>query len=259
MTNTILVRDVMSKPVTVAKSVPVTDALDKMLDVGMDPLIVVHNDEVVGTISRHKIVEKLGAKHSSEVSPTAIHVSNTVDDDFTFIYDDQEVDVLIPLLQERYKLAVVYDSDNNLIGQVNSSDILSKMIPDGDLASVMERAQFIEAGERMVHLRRRMIDENISRFIVMNDGKMSGIVSETDVAVAVLKFRESVGDRHQEHQVRNILVQDIMTASVQSIEMGSPVSKVVDLMCTKNFSSVPVTEKGKIVGIVTRQSLIQAL
>nr|WP_319540207.1 CBS domain-containing protein [uncultured Methanospirillum sp.] len=259
MTNTILVRDVMSKPVTVAKSVPVTDALDKMLDVGMDPLIVVHNDEVVGTISRHKIVEKLGAKHSSEVSPTAIHVSNTVDDDFTFIYDDQEVDVLIPLLQERYKLAVVYDSDNNLIGQVNSSDILSKMIPDGDLASVMERAQFIEAGERMVHLRRRMIDENISRFIVMNDGKMSGIVSETDVAVAVLKFRESVDDRHQEHQVRNILVQDIMTASVQSIEMGSPVSKVVDLMCTKNFSSVPVTEKGKIVGIVTRQSLIQAL
>jgi len=259
MTNTILVRDVMSKPVTVAKSVPVTDALDKMLDVGMDPLIVVHNDEVVGTISRHKIVEKLGAKHSSEVAPTAIHVSNTVDDDFTFIYDDQEVDVLIPLLQERYKLAVVYDSDNKLIGQVNSSDILSKMVPEGDLASVMERAQFIEAGERMVHLRRRMIDENISRFIVMNDGKMSGIVSETDVAVAVLKFRESVDDRHQEHQVRNILVQDIMTASVQSIEMGSPVSKVVDLMCTKNFSSVPVTEKGKIVGIVTRQSLIQAL
>jgi len=259
MTNTILVRDVMSKPVTVAKSVPVTDALDKMLDVGMDPLIVVHNDEVVGTISRHKIVEKLGAKHSSEVSPTAIHVSNTVDDDFTFIYDDQEVDVLIPLLQERYKLAVVYDSDNKLIGQVNSSDILGKMIPDGDLASVMERAQFIEAGERMVHLRRRMIDENISRFVVMNDGKMSGIVSETDVAVAVLKFRESVDDRHQEHQVRNILVQDIMTPSVQSIEMGTPVSKVVDLMRTKNFSSVPVTEKGKVVGIVTRQSLIQAL
>lgn len=96
MTNTILVRDVMSKPVTVSKSVPVTDALDKMLNVGIDPLIVVHNDEVVGTVSRHKMAEKLGAKHSSEVAPTAIHVSNTIDDDFTFIYDDQEIDVLIP-------------------------------------------------------------------------------------------------------------------------------------------------------------------
>lgn len=259
MTNTILVRDVMSKPVTVAKSVPVTEALDKMLDVGMDPLIVVHNDEVVGTVSRHKIVEKLGAKHSTEVSPNAIHVSNTVDDDFTFIYDDQEVDVLIPLLQERYKLAVVYDSDNKLIGQVNSGDILKKMSPEGDLASVMERVQFIDSGERMVHLRRKMIDENIARFVVMNEGKMAGIVSETDVAVALLKFRDSVDDRHQEHQVRNILVQDIMTASVQSVEMGSPLAKVIDLMCTKNFSSVPVTENGKVVGLVTRQSLIQAL
>lgn len=259
MTNTILVRDVMSKPVTVAKSVPVTDALDKMLDVGIDPLIVVHNDEVVGTVSRHKIVEKLGAKHSSEVSPTAIHVSNTIDDDFTFIYDDQEIDVLIPLLQERYKLAVVYDLDNKLIGQVNSADILGKIKPDGDLSSVMERAHSIEAGERMVHLRRRMLDENISRFVVMSEGKMAGIVSETDVAVALLKFRDSVDDRHQEHQVRNILVQDIMTASVQSVEVGTSVSDVINKMLAKNYSSMPVTENGKVVGLVTRQSLIQAL
>jgi predicted transcriptional regulator len=259
MTNTIFVRDVMSKPVTIAKSVPVTDALDKMLDVGIDPLIVVHNDEVVGTVSRHKMAEKLGAKHSSEISPTAIHVSNTIDDDFTFIYEDQEVDVLIPLLQERYKLAVVYDLDNKLIGQVNSGDILAKMQPEGDLASVMGRAQFIEAGERMVHLRRRMLDEKISRFVVMSEGKMAGIVSETDVAVALLKFRESVDDRHQEHQVRNILVQDIMSSSVQSVEVGSSVDDVVSLMLTKNYGGVPVTDNGKVIGLVTRQSLIQAL
>jgi len=259
MTNTILVRDVMSKPVTVAKSVPVTEALDKMLDVGIDPLIVVHNDEVVGTVSRHKIAEKLGAKHSTEISPTAIHVSNTIDDDFTFIYEDQEVDVLIPLLQERYKLAVVYDGENRLVGQVSSGDILGKMKPEGELATMMEKVQFIEAGERMVHLRRRMIDEKISRFVVMAGGKMAGIVSETDVAVALLKFRESVDDRHQEHQVRNILVQDIMTAAVQSVEVGTEVEKVIGMMITRNFSSVPVTDNGKVVGLVTRQSLIQAL
>lgn len=47
-------------------------------------------------VSRHKIADKLGAKHSM-ISPTGIHVSNTIDDDFTFIYEDQEVDVSIPL------------------------------------------------------------------------------------------------------------------------------------------------------------------
>jgi CBS domain-containing protein len=88
---------------------------------------------------------------------------------------------------------------------------------------------------------------------------MAGIVSETDVAVALRKFRESVDDRHQEHQVRNILVQDIMTTGVQSVEIGSPVEKVIGMMLARNFGSVPVTDNGKVIGLVTRQSLIQAL
>lgn len=259
MTNTILVRDVMSKPVTIAKSAPVTDALDKMLDVGIDPLIVIHNDEVVGTVSRFKIAEKMGARHSSEVAPTAIHVSNTIDTKFTMVYEDQELDVLIPLLQNEAKMAVVYNTDNKLVGQVTYGDLLSKIQPEGGAVQVMESMSSIDAGERLVHLRRRMMDENISRFVVMNDGKMAGIVSETDVAIAVTKFREVVDDRHQEHQIRNVLIKDIMTPSVLSVEKSASVSDVISLMQQKKISGVPVTDGGKVLGMVTRHSLIQAL
>lgn len=259
MTNTIYVRDVMSKPVTIAKSAPVTEALDKMLDIGIDPLIVTHHNEVVGTVSRHKIVEKLGARHSSEVSPTTIHVSNTIDTDFTIIYEDQEVDVLIPLLQSDAKVAIVYDTDNKLIGQVTYMDLLSKMIPDGGLKGVIERHHYIDAGERMVHLRRRMVDEKISRFIVMYENRMAGLVSETDVAVALTKFRESVDDRHQEHQIRNILVKDIMSSPVLGVEHSSSIEEIVALMISKKIGGIPVTENGKVTGLITRESLIKAL
>lgn len=259
MTNTILVRDVMTKPVTVAKSVPVTEALDKMLDNGLDPLIVLHHDEVVGTVSRQKIVEKLGAKHSSEVSPTAIHVSNTIDSEFTIVYEDQEIDVLIPLLQNQAKLAVVYNTENQLIGQVAYVDLLSRMIPDGNLETVMERHHIIDAGERMVHLRRKMVDEKVARYLVMEENKLAGLVSETDVAVALTRFRGTVDDRHQEHQIRNILVRDIMSAPVISVETNVQVKDVVKKMLSRNIGSLPVTDNGKIVGIVTRESLIRAL
>jgi len=259
MTNTILVRDVMAKPVTVAKSIPVTEALDKMLDTGLDPLVVTHRDEVVGTVSRQKIVEKLGARHSSEVSPTAIRVSNTIDDEFTIVYEDQDIDVLIPLLQSEAKMAIVYDEDNKLVGQVTYGDLLAKMVPEGDLASVTDPHHAIEAGERMVHLRRKMVDEKIARYVVMADNKVAGLVSETDVAVAVIRFREVVDDRHQEHQVRNILVQDIMSAPVMSVEVTASVPDVVSMMLSKKISSIPVTDNGKVVGIVTRESLIRAL
>ena len=171
----------------------------------------------------------------------------------------RRVDVLIPLLQERYKLAVVYNGDNKLVGQVNSGDILSHVRPDGDLTSVMERASIIDAGERMVHLRRKMLDENLSRFVVMADSKVVGLVSETDVAVAMRKFRETVEERHQDFQIRNVLTQDIMSSPVISIEPGTSVDTVVTMMLSKSISGVPVMDKGKVIGMVTRQSLIKAL
>lgn len=259
MTNTILVRDVMTKPVTVAKSAPVTDALEKMLDTGLDPLVVIHRDEVVGTVSRQKIVEKLGARHSSEIAPSAIHVSNTIDTEFTIVYEDQELDILIPLLQNQAKLAVVYNEDNRIVGQVTYGDLLAKIVPEGELSSAAELHQVIEAGERMVHLRRRMVDEKVARYVVMADNKMIGLVTETDVAVALTKFREAVEDRHQEHQIRNILVKDIMSSPIISVEKNTAIPDVVSQMLSKNISGLPVTDNGKVVGIVTRKSLIRAL
>jgi CBS domain-containing protein len=123
----------------------------------------------------------------------------------------------------------------------------------------IERMTTIDADERVVHLRRRMVDDKISRFVVTSNDKITGIVTETDVAVAMRKFRETVKDQHQDHRIRNLLVRDIMSAPLISLELGASYRDVVDLMVSKNISSVPVTDKGKLVGLVTRRSLIQAL
>jgi len=258
MTNTLTVKDLMSKPITVAKSVPITEALDKMLDEEIDPLIVVHNNEIVGTVSRFHLAEKLGTKKNSDLSPNAIHVANALNEDFTIIYADEDLDILIPLLQQ-YKLVVVYDAENKLIGQVTSGDVLKHVRPDSDLLSVALNAYSIDADERVVHLRRRMIDENIPRFVVTEGDEVVGVVSETDVAVSLRKFRESVGDRHQEHQVRNILVRDIMSSPIISVEDDASLPDVIDLMLQKKISCVPVMTKGRLAGMITRMSLIQAL
>jgi len=50
-----------------------------------------------------------------------------------------------------------------------------------------------------------------------------------------------------------------MSAPLISIDRSSGVSAAVDLMLKKNISSVPVMDKGKLFGIITRQSLINAM
>jgi CBS domain-containing protein len=258
MTKEIFIKDVMAKPITISKSAKITEALDKMLAEGIDPLIAVNNNSVVGTVSRQAIAEKLGSKQNSTISPTAIHVASVVEEEFTSVYPDESINVLIPLLQH-YKLVVVYDSDHKLIGQVSAGDLLKKFQPENGIESAIEKVITIEADERVVHLRRRMLDDNITRFVVSDQGKYIGIVTETDVAVAMRKFRESVKDQHQDHRIRNMIVRDIMTAPLISVDPSASVSAVIDLMLKKNISSVPVVEKGRLSGIITRRSLVNAL
>jgi CBS domain-containing protein len=258
MTKEVFIKDVMGKPTTISKSAKITEALDKMLAEGIDPLIAVNNNSVVGIVSRQAIAEKLGSKQNSPLAPTAIHVASVVEEEFTSVYPDESINVLIPLLQH-YKLVVVYDGDHKLIGQVSAGDLLKKFQPENGIESALEKVITIEADERVVHLRRRMLDDNITRFVVSDQGKYIGIVTETDVAVAMRKFRESVKDQHQDHRIRNMIVRDIMTAPLISVDPSASVSSVIDLMLKKNISSVPVVDNGRLTGIITRRSLVNAL
>ncbi|MCX6689537.1 MAG: CBS domain-containing protein [Methanoregula sp.] len=209
MKKELFVKNIMVKPTTISKSAKITEALDKMLTEGIDPLIALNSTTVVGTVSRQAIAEKLGAKQNSAIAPAAIHVASVVAEDFTSVYPDESVNVLVPLLQ-RYKLVVVYDTDHKLIGQVSAGDLLKKYIPDDGIESAMEKAVTIDADERVVHL-------------------------------------------------RNLLVKDIMSTPLISVDRNTHVSDVIDMMLKKNISTMPVTEKGKLVGLVTRRSLVMAL
>jgi predicted transcriptional regulator len=258
MTKEIFIKDVMAKPATIAKSAKITEALDKMLDSGLDPLIAVNNNAVIGTVSRQAIAQKLGSRQNSGLAPTAIHVASVVEEDFTSVYPDENTNVLIPLLQ-KYKLVVVYDNDHKLIGQVTAGDLLKKFQPEDGMESAIEKVVTIEADERVVHLRRRMLDDNITRFVVTEHEKYTGIVTETDVAIAMREFRKQVDGNHQDHRIRNMLVKDIMSAPLISVERTAKVADAVALMLKKNISSVPVMDKGKLAGVVTRRSLVNAL
>jgi CBS domain-containing protein len=84
-------------------------------------------------------------------------------------------------------------------------------------------------------------------------------VTETDVAVSMRRFREKVEGRHQDFHLHNLLVRAVMTAPLHTVDRSAKVSEIVDLMLKKNISSIPVIDKGRLIGMVTRQSLVNAL
>ena len=258
MSQNLFVKDVMSKPITVAKSAPITEALDKMLAEGADPLIVTHNGSVMGTISRAAIAETLGSKKTSTLSPTQIHVSNQTDENYTSVYGDQEAEILIPLLQE-FKLVVVLDSEHKFIGKVDATDLLKAMVPNTTTENLIQNAAVIGQDERVVHLRRRMLDEKMTKFVVMDDSVIAGIVTETDVARSMRDFKTNVADKHQDNQITNLFVRDIMTAPALTLDENTPVSEFIELIVSKGISAIPVTKNGKLHGIISKYSMLVAL
>jgi CBS domain-containing protein len=252
------VKEIMARPVAIAKSATIIEALDKMLDEGIDPLLVTSNSEVTGTISRRAIAEVLGSRKNAAIAPTKIHVATYADDNFTSVYPDQTIEILVPLLQH-HKLVAVFDPNHRLVGQVGYGDLLKVLRPQGNLDGLLERAYTIQSEERVVHLRRRMLDEQIRRFVVTDNGSIVGMVTETDVARSLAAFREVVDNKYQDARIRNLIVKDIMKAPVIATERTVPLDNAVDLMLQKHISGLPVTEKGKLMGILTREALIRAL
>ena len=80
-------------------------------------------------------------------------------------------------------------------------------------------------------------------------GEVMGIVTELDL-VRALREKKSLDDTTADQ---------IMTRDVKSVDVQTPMNLVMDVLETEHFIRVPVTENGKLVGIISRRDVIKAM
>jgi CBS domain-containing protein len=68
-----------------------------------------------------------------------------------------------------------------------------------------------------------------------------------------------VETKYQEARIRNLIVQDIMSAPVIAAEKSTPVQEAVHLMLGKGISALPITDSGQLAGLLTLEALVKAL
>ncbi len=112
-----------------------------MLNESSDPLIVLASHQVVGTVSRKSIADKLGSKHKATISTAKIHVASSLEENIPSVSPEQDISVVVPLLK-KHKLVVVHDSDKRLIGQVGYGELLRVLQPKGSIDGAMEPAPY---------------------------------------------------------------------------------------------------------------------
>ena len=117
-----------------------------------------------------------------------------------------------------------------------------------------------------------MLDRGISGiFVVGKDGHLAGVVTEGD-----LLRRSELGTGRQRSWWLKLLVSpgkqaddftrthgrkvaDVMTPEVVSVDVDAPLTDIVELMEKHRIKRVPVTDKDRVVGVVSRADMLRAL
>jgi CBS domain-containing protein len=116
-----------------------------------------------------------------------------------------------------------------------------------------------------------LIEHRISAVPVIDRGRLVGIVTENDLLRRIelgtqrtrprwLHFLTSDDTLLAEYlKSRGQTAGDVMTSDVVTVDEDTPIADIADLLESRHIKRVPVLNADKIVGIISRANLIQAL
>jgi CBS domain-containing protein len=93
-----------------------------------------------------------------------------------------------------------------------------------------------------------MADKSVGALMVMEGGRIAGILSERDYARKVILHGKSSHD---------IQVRDIMTSKIITVHPGQTVAECMALMTEKRIRHLPVTEGERLIGVLSIGDLVK--
>ena len=111
----------------------------------------------------------------------------------------------------------------------------------------------INTDEPVSHARKLMLKHRIGTLPVLNEGKMVGIVTKSDISNRLAQA-EPLWRRRP---IDQIPIKLLMTETVITIYPEASISQAATLMLENGIHNVPVVKNGNIVGIVTRTDFMR--
>jgi CBS domain-containing protein len=124
-----------------------------------------------------------------------------------------------------------------------SRTIIPDVVRDQRLATLQSTATVKEAATLMAA--RRM-----GAVLVVDDGRLVGIVTERDIAVRVVA---------QGRDAASTKLAKMMTADPDTLKPNDTVRAALDLMARRGYRHLPVLKRGKLVGMVSIRDLYRSV
>ena len=248
--------DIMTKPTRIEKSEDLSRAMDLMDKHDARRLMVTSKGKLRGVLTMRGIARALGTSRSSGLPASSLHVATATSEAYTKVSPDTSVGDAISILQEQRGILFVMDGDE-ILGWVTPKEVLQTQTVFGFAAEFMNRPIVAAPGDRVVHVRRMMMDHDIGRLPVVEEYQLIGIVTEKDTAKAMRAIRDLVTVNQQDARIKNLLTVDIMSRGVRTVPTNANISEVVNLMLKYEYGGIPVLNLDHdLVGFITRRDIV---
>lgn len=185
---------------------------------------------------------------------------------------------IIKLMSERKIGSVVVLDHENPVGIITVRDILKKIvekcISTASVSAKQIMSQPIVTVDPDVNLRAAsllMLQKGIKKLVVVENGKLKGLVTTTDIERVFLPFDspfdmlnyDSISGAafHKEFQsdFEKKLVEDIMTKDVKTIKNSMKIFEIAKIMNETKIGSLIVMKNKKAIGIVTDLQIVRKI
>lgn len=99
--------------------------------------------------------------------------------------------------------------------------------------------------------------EHIRRAPVIKNGKLLGIVSDSDLLNASPSSATTLSVWEMNYLISKVTVKDVMTKKVITVDKDTPIEEAARIMADTKIGGLPVTSSGKVVGMITETDLFK--
>lgn len=100
----------------------------------------------------------------------------------------------------------------------------------------------VNSDQKVIEALQLMRDNRVRAILVIDDGKLTGILTQGDCAIKVLL---------PGLDAKQVQVKEVMTINPITVKPDDPIEACTGLMAARNFRHLPVLEAGVVVGVIS--------
>ena len=179
-------------------------------------------------------------------------VGDIMTEEVTTVCPGSSVVAAANIMSDKNISCIIVSDNGDLSGIITETDLLKKAVAEGNDFRRMTVKQIMSSPVRSIPRNLSILDagqimenENIRRLVVMDQERLVGIITQTDI-VRVLTSYSMWKD-----------VSELMTSDVAAIDSSVTVKEAAELMASRDISCLVATDNDDVVGIFTERDLLK--